>query len=172
MTKAPRHDSGSSDLEGSLDFMDKLVSLPRLAGPLRVKGKFLIASHTSIPVSLKPKKKNPICQCWKKCVSLMLLLFNCSVMSSSFMTPWTLACQAPLSTGSLRQESWSGFYFLLQGIFPTSASNLRPLHWQVDSLPLSHQGSPVILLLMCKSGDVIKPSLLVPLSKHLGTCSV
>lgn len=57
MTKATRHDSGSSDLEGSLDFMDKLVSLPRLAGPLRVKGKFLIASHTSIPVSLKPKKK-------------------------------------------------------------------------------------------------------------------
>ena len=53
MTKATRHDSVSSDLEGSLDFMDKLLGFPRLAGPLRVKGKFLIASHTSIPISLK-----------------------------------------------------------------------------------------------------------------------
>ena len=29
------------------------------------------------------------------------------------------------------------------GIFPHQGSNLYPLHWQVDSLPLSHQGSPV-----------------------------
>ena len=27
-------------------------------------------------------------------------------------------------------------------IFPTQGSNLHLLHWQVDSLPLSHQGSP------------------------------
>ena len=27
------------------------------------------------------------------------------------------------------------------GIFPDQGSNLRLLHWQVDSLPLSHQGS-------------------------------
>ena len=36
-------------------------------------------------------------------------------------------------------------YFLLQGIFPTEGSNPRFLdwhHWQADSLPLSHQGSP------------------------------
>ena len=34
---------------------------------------------------------------------------------------------------------------LLQGIFPTQGSNphfLSLLHWQADSLPLSHQGSP------------------------------
>ena len=35
-----------------------------------------------------------------------------------------------------------GCYFLLQGIFPTQGSN-PPL--QVDSLPLSHLGSPYIL---------------------------
>ena len=34
-----------------------------------------------------------------------------------------------------------GCYFLLQGIFPVQGSNLCLLHWQVDSLPLSHQGS-------------------------------
>ena len=33
---------------------------------------------------------------------------NCSVMSDSFVTPWTAACQAPPSMGFYRQESWSG----------------------------------------------------------------
>ena len=33
----------------------------------------------------------------------------------SFETPWTVACQAPLSMGFLRQEDWSGLHFLLQG---------------------------------------------------------
>ena len=37
------------------------------------------------------------------------------------------------------------YHFLLQGIFPSQGSNLCLLHWQVDSLPLSHQGSPVYL---------------------------
>ena len=38
-----------------------------------------------------------------------------------------------------------GCHFLLQGIFPTQGSNLRLLHWQVDSSSLSHQESPRIL---------------------------
>ena len=29
-----------------------------------------------------------------------------------------------------------------RGIFPGQGSNLHLLHWQADSLPLSHQGSP------------------------------
>ena len=33
-------------------------------------------------------------------------------------------------------------HFLLQGIFPTQGLNLCLLHWQVDSLQLSYQGSP------------------------------
>ena len=32
-------------------------------------------------------------------------------------------------------------FSLLQGIVPTRGSNLHLIHWQVDSLPLSHQGS-------------------------------
>ena len=32
------------------------------------------------------------------------------------------------------------------GIFPDQGSNLCPLHWQADSYPLRHQGSPVISL--------------------------
>ena len=35
-----------------------------------------------------------------------------------------------------------GCHFLLQGIFLTQGSDLCLPHWQKDSLPLSHQGSP------------------------------
>ena len=38
-----------------------------------------------------------------------------------------------------------GCHFLLQGIFPTQGSNpglLHLLHWQADSLPLRHLGTP------------------------------
>jgi len=31
-----------------------------------------------------------------------------------------------------------------RGIFPDQGSNPCPLHWQVDSVPLNHQGSPTI----------------------------
>ena len=34
-----------------------------------------------------------------------------SVVSGSFETPWTGACQAPLSMGVPRQEHWSGLLF-------------------------------------------------------------
>ena len=35
-----------------------------------------------------------------------------------------------------------GCHFLLQGIFPAQGLNPSLLHWQVGSLPVSHQGSP------------------------------
>ena len=41
-------------------------------------------------------------------------------MSSSFVTPWTVACQAPLSMAFLRQEYWSGLPFPPAGDFPSS----------------------------------------------------
>ena len=44
--------------------------------------------------------------------------------------------------GFSQQEYCSGLPFLLQEIFPTLGSNLHLLNLQVDSLPLSHQGSP------------------------------
>ena len=37
-----------------------------------------------------------------------------------------------------------GFHVLLQGIFLTWGLNPNLLHWQVDSLPLSHLESPVV----------------------------
>ena len=62
-------------------------------------------------------------------------------MSSSFATPWTVACQVPLSMGLSRQEYWSGLPFPSQGDLPNSGIQPGLLHWQVDSLPLSHLGS-------------------------------
>ena len=58
-----------------------------------------------------------------------------------FATPWTIPHQAPLSMGFSRQEYRSGLPCPLQGIFPTQRSNPGLLHWQADSLPLSHQGT-------------------------------
>ena len=36
------------------------------------------------------------------------------------------------------------------GIFPDQGSNPCPLHWQTDSQPLRHQGSPCIYILVYK----------------------
>ena len=38
-------------------------------------------------------------------------------LSHSFVTPWTVACQAPLSMEFSRQEYWSGLPFPSPGIF-------------------------------------------------------
>ena len=46
------------------------------------------------------------------------------------------------------------------GIFPDQGSNPCPLHWQADSQPLRHQGSPIFLfmccvfLLLCMTGNL------------------
>ena len=71
---------------------------------------------------------------------------SCAVLSPSVVshseTPGTVACQALLSVGFSRQEYWSGL--------PCSPPGNLPHPWiepvapalQIDSLLLSHQGSP------------------------------
>ena len=69
-----------------------------------------------------------------------------------FVTTWTLAHQAPLSMGFSRQEYWSGLPFPSPGDLPDPILNLNLLHWQVDSLSLSHPGKhPALLLGGCNS---------------------
>ena len=75
------------------------------------------------------------------CPGLACLL-SCFTSVWPFATPWTVAHQASLPMEFSRQEYWSGFPWLLQGIFPTQRSNLSLLPLQVGSLPLSPQGSP------------------------------
>ena len=66
-------------------------------------------------------------------------------MSNSFATPWTVACQAPLSMKSPGKNTGVDCHFLLQGIFPTQGSNLGIPEFQVDSLPLHHLGACILL---------------------------
>ena len=51
-------------------------------------------------------------------VQKIMLLFSRSVVSYSFVTPWTSACQAPLSREFHRQEYWNGLPYPSPGDRP------------------------------------------------------
>ena len=63
-------------------------------------------------------------------------------------TPWTVAHQAPLSIKFSRHEYWSRLPFSPPGDLPNPGIKhhvtLCHLHWQADSLPLSHLGSQTV----------------------------
>ena len=76
-----------------------------------------------------------VCACVLGCFSHVQL----------FAILWITAHQAPLSMGFSRQEYWIGLPFPPPGDPPDSGLNphlLHLLHWQLDSLPLEHLGSP------------------------------
>ena len=58
-----------------------------------------------------------------------------------FVTPWSIAHWAPLSTGFSRQEYWSGLPFLSPGDLPDPGIKPVSPALQADSWPLSHLGS-------------------------------
>ena len=53
----------------------------------------------------------------------------------TLVTPWTVACQAPLSMGFSKQEYWSGLPFPSPGDLPNPGTEPRSPALQVDSLP-------------------------------------
>ena len=55
-------------------------------------------------------------------------------------TPWTVACQAPLSMGFSRPEYWSGFLFPSPGDLTDPGIELRSPALQGDSLATQLQG--------------------------------
>ena len=61
----------------------------------------------------------------------------CPMLSRArlFVTPWTVAHQAPLSMGFSRQEHWSRLLFPLPG--DLNPARLHLLHWQAVSLSLA-----------------------------------
>ena len=75
-------------------------------------------------------------------IRLCCCLVTKSCPTNCLATPWTVACQTLLSVGFPRQEYWSGLTFSSLGDLPHLG--IKPLSpaWQVDSLPLSHLGSP------------------------------
>ena len=74
-----------------------------------------------------------------------MYMHACSVtlVMSDSGTLWTVACQAPLSLGCSRQEYWSGLPCSPPGDPPNLGIKPTSAALQVDSLPLSHQGSPL-----------------------------
>ena len=78
-------------------------------------------------------------------VSYSIPAINVRVLSHAqfFATPLTVAHQVPCPRDSPCENTGVGCHFHLQGIFLTQGSNLCLPHWQADSLPLSHLGSPM-----------------------------
>ena len=81
------------------------------------------------------KKKKHKCKLLPLCLQSWLGLSHVQL----FVTPWTIARQAPLSMGFPRQEYWSGSHSLLQRIFPTQGSNPGLLRFRQILYLLNHQ---------------------------------
>ena len=80
-------------------------------------------------------------------------------MSNFFATPWTVACQAPLSMGFSRQEYWSELPFPPPGDLPNPGIEpglLHLLHWQAGSLPLAPPYLESIIYTPPASKNVLK----------------
>ena len=58
----------------------------------------------------------------------------------TFATPWTIACQAPLSMGFSRQEYWSGLPFSSPEDLPNPGIEPKSPALQADSLPTELPG--------------------------------
>ena len=63
-----------------------------------------------------------------------------------FVTPWTVALQAPLSMGRSRQEHWSGLPFPSLGDLPDPGIEPESPALQAESLPLNHLGISMHIL--------------------------
>ena len=71
------------------------------------------------------------------CLIAQSCLILCDSMDYSHPGPLELLCPWDFPG----KHTGEGCHFLLQWIFLTQGLNLHLLHWQVDSLPLSHLGS-------------------------------
>ena len=84
----------------------------------------VLSNSTQHPLPL------PCCRLVTKSCLTLLQPMGCSL--PRLIRPWNFS----------GKDTGLGCHFLFQGIFPTQGSNPCLLHWQADSLPLNHQGSP------------------------------
>ena len=87
----------------------------------------VVGTRTQLPHSVWDLPSVCVCVCAQLCPTLCSPM-DCS-MPGSFVH-WIS-----------RKNTRVGCHFLLQGIFLIQGSNPHLLHWQANSLPLSHQGS-------------------------------
>ena len=89
-----------------------------------------------------------ICVCVCVCV-YNIHIYACMLSHFShvwlFATPWTAACQAPLSMEFSRQEYWNGFPFPPPRDLPNSGIELASPAFQADSQPMSHRESHIYM---------------------------
>ena len=118
----------SSNKQLFLDNIERIFKLMiRLTQPLHVPGTWLVS---------------------------VLSCFSCVWL---YVTPWTLARQAPLSIGFLRHEYWSGLPFPSPGTLPDpvikpTSSRLLHRHWQAGSWPLAPPGNPWRVYMISSNG--------------------
>ena len=125
-------------------------TVPWTEGPggLQCTGSQRVRSHLATKQHLVHHVSKSRCSQW-----IPVLLFwgvrVCGLSRFSFVqlfvTPRTVACQASVSMGFPRQGYWSGFPYLPSGDLPspgTEPPSSASAAFQVDSLPLSHLGSP------------------------------
>ena len=75
----------------------------------------------------------------------MISAFHCCLAAKScptLGTPWTVACQDPLSMGFSRQEYWSGLPFPSPGVLPDPGIEPSSPTLQADSLLTELWGKP------------------------------
>ena len=76
-----------------------------------------------------------MCVCWRWKTHAHLCVLSCDRV---FGTPWTVACQAPLSNGFFKQEYCRGLPCPPPGDLPDLGIEAVSPALQADSLPLSH----------------------------------
>ena len=91
-------------------------------------GQGVLMSHSFILSHLDRLHISCVCMCVLNRVRL-------------FTTPWTVACQAPLSIGFSRQEYWGGLPFPSPGDLPNPGIKPSPA-LQADSLLSEPPGEP------------------------------
>ena len=102
----------------------------------------MVRTRIPIRLTLSSFKQSPVFQrasphwgCVCVCVCVCI---SCSVVSA-FVTPWTVAHQAPLSMGFSGKNTGVGCHSFLQGIFLTQGSNPGLLPYRQILSHKSHQ---------------------------------
>ena len=102
----------------------------------------------------------------------MCQLFSCVCL---FVTPWTVACQAPLSMGFSRQEYWSGLPFPSPEDLPDQGIEPESPALQADSLTSEPPRRPISsaqLFLQFSSVTPSCPTLCHPMNRSMPGPSV
>ena len=122
-------------------YRPNLENLSQMSAPEEKAGVCVFCVRNSRPDNVTFKMCVCVCVCVCACVRTQSCLTLCDPMSS----PPSASVH-----GFPRQEHWGASPFPPPGDLPDPGVKLYLLcllHWYVDSLPLSHQGSKCILLI-------------------------